>query len=104
MKQNNQLKYVDLDFGPKNDGDIEGHKFSLYKTGKIPAKGYVKPSEIKWASAETLCDPGEIPQFVDDGASSNECKQGTLGNCWLISAMSVLVTRDELLVGGRRGM
>ena len=27
-----------------------------------------------------------------------------MGDCWLISAMSVLVTRDELLVGGRRGM
>lgn len=61
MKAKKQLKFVDLDFGPQNDGDIDGHKFSLYKTGKIPAKGYVKPSEIKWASPETLCDPGEIP-------------------------------------------
>lgn len=43
-------------------------------------------------------------QFVDDGAASNDCRQGKLGDCWLISAMSTLVTRDELLVGGRRGM
>ena len=61
MKANNSLKFIDLDFGPQNDNDVEGHKFSIYKTGKIPAKGYVKASEIKWASAETLCDPGEIP-------------------------------------------
>ena len=45
-----------------------------------------------------------MPQFVDNGASSNDCKQGGLGDCWLISAMSVLVTRDELLVGGSKGM
>ena len=43
-------------------------------------------------------------QFVDDGAASNDCIQGSLGDCWLISAMSVLVTRDELLVGGRQGL
>ncbi len=45
-----------------------------------------------------------MPQFVDDGAASNDCIQGNLGDCWLISAMSVLATRDELLIGGRRGM
>ena len=30
--------------------------------------------------------------------------QGELGDCWLISALSSVVMRDELLVGGRRGM
>ena len=43
-------------------------------------------------------------QFVDDGVASDDCIQGNLGDCWLISAMSVLATRDELLVGGRAGM
>lgn len=104
LKSKKISKFVDKDFGPQNDSDVDGHRFSLYKDGKIPAKGFTKPSEIEWAYAETLCDPGEVPQFVDDGAASNECKQGNLGDCWLISAMSVLVTRDELLVGGRRGL
>jgi hypothetical protein len=41
---------------------------------------------------------------VDDGVASNDCKQGNLGDCWLISALAVCANRDELLVGGRRGM
>lgn len=32
-------------------------------------------------------------------ASANEVKQGALGDCWFIGALSVLATRDELLRG-----
>ena len=53
---------------------------------------------------EDLCDPGEKVQFVDDGVGSGDCKQGGLGDCWLISAMSVLATKDELITGGQKGM
>ncbi len=38
--------------------------------------------------------------FIIDGASANDVKQGKIGDCWLISALSVLATRDELLRGG----
>lgn len=76
----------------------------MYKNGDVPRKGYTEPKMANWVFAETLCDPGEVPQFVDDGVSSADCIQGNLGDCWFISAMSVLATRDELLVGGRRGM
>ena len=105
LKKTKARKYQDPDFGPKDDGttDPEGHKMAMYKTG-VPPLGYPAPDECKWVYSETLCDPGEQPQFVDDGAASEDCIQGKLGDCWLISAMSVLVTRDELLVGGRRGM
>ena len=104
MEKSKTKKYFDVDFGPKDENDIRGHRFSMYKDGTVPQKGYKEPEEVEWVFAEQLCDPGEVPQFVDDGASSQDCVQGQLGDCWLISAMSVLVTRDELLVGGRRGM
>lgn len=38
--------------------------------------------------------------FINEGASANDVKQGKIGDCWLISALSVLATRDELLTGG----
>ena len=98
----NTKKYIDPDFGPMRKSDIERSKFSLYKNGEIPKKGYPEPAEVDWVWAETLSE--KPPQFVDDGAASNDCVQGNLGDCWLISAMSVLAERDELLVGGRRGM
>lgn len=104
LKKRGATKYLDTDFGPKSKTDIKGHRFSMYKDGNVPQKGYAEPEEVEWVYSEELCDPGEKPQFVDDGASSNDCKQGGLGDCWLISAMAVLVNRDELLVGGRRGL
>lgn len=75
----------------------------MYKTGTAP-KGYPDPEECDWVYADKLCKPGQFPQFVDDGVASSDCVQGKLGDCWLISAMSVLATRDELIIGGRRGM
>lgn len=41
---------------------------------------------------------------MDDGVAANDCKQGSLADCWFIAGLSMLATRDELLVGGRKGM
>ena len=37
--------------------------------------------------------------IFSDGIESNYIIQGCLGNCWLISALSVLATKDYLLRG-----
>ena len=48
---------------------------------------------------EEYLDEGVTPKFVKGDASANEVKQGALGDCWFIGALSVLATRDELLRG-----
>lgn len=100
-------KWVDPDFGPRNAQDIVGHKMSLYKDGNPPQKGYKEPDEVEWMQYDEMSKKNNAngkPGFIDGGAASTDCIQGDLGDCWLISAMSVLVTRDELLVGGLGGM
>lgn len=77
---------------------------ALYKEGKIPAPGYPEPNTIKWVNAKDICGPGTKPKFVDQGAGANDVRQGTLGDCWFIGALSVIATRDELLRGGSQGM
>ena len=42
--------------------------------------------------------------FIKGGASAEDCVQGELGDCWLMSALSVAANRDELIVGGVKGM
>jgi hypothetical protein len=103
--------YFDPDFGPRTDQDEDGSRFAMYKTGEMPKKGYPDPKKVTWVPIQKLVtkkdeNSGKVKttQFVDDGVASDDCMQGNLGDCWLISAMSVLATRDELLIGGRKGM
>lgn len=68
----------------------------MYYTG-VPPPNCPDPEDIQWIRPEDYNN--EAPVFIHDGASANDVKQGILGNCWLISALSVLATRDELLSG-----
>mmetsp|Transcript_30454 Transcript_30454/g.46651 ORF Transcript_30454/g.46651 Transcript_30454/m.46651 type:complete len:220 (+) Transcript_30454:409-1068(+) len=73
MKKNKQNSYIDPDFGPQGKNDDKGHKFSIYKTGEPPMKGYPETKDIDWVFSDKLCRPGIEAQFVKDGASSNDC-------------------------------
>ena len=104
LKAKNNKHYIDPHFGPDPNKKIDynGHNCCLYKTGEVPQKGYVEPDDIEWVFAEELSK--ETPQFIDNKPTTDDCKQGEIGDCWFISALSVLVERDELLRGGRDGM
>ena len=49
--------------------------------------------EDDWSSGDAVCSAGRL--FVD-GASASDAAQGTLGDCWLIGALSVLAGREDL--------
>ena len=59
MKKANQTEYIDPHFGAKDKNDDIGHRYSLYRQGVVPQKGYPEPDKIEWAFAEQLCDSGE---------------------------------------------
>ena len=46
-----------------------------------------------------LSDISDSTQFFSDGIESNDVIQGCLGDCWTVSALSFLATKDYLLRG-----
>jgi hypothetical protein len=48
-------KFMDKDFGPQRASDLERCKYTMYKTGEIPRKGYPDPRETEFAWAEDIC-------------------------------------------------
>ena len=90
-------EYLDKDFGPQpNDAGV-GNKFSLYINGTCP-KGHMDPSVIDWYRMTDI-SPEKSPVFFDDTIDTNDVMQGALGDCWFISALSVIATKDHLLRG-----
>ena len=48
MKKSGQQKFFDLDFGPKNDRDQQGHKLSMWRDGTSPGPGFPDPQDCEW--------------------------------------------------------
>ena len=99
MKQA-EKKWRDPDFGPLSDK--QGGAFSIYYDGQDQDHLPSKLEDIQWLRPEQyLADVEDAtePVFIKAGSSSNEVKQGNIGNCWFISALSILATHDELIVG-----
>ena len=74
----------------------------MYFDGNPQPGGSPDPEGIEWMRPEEYCT--EDPEFINEGASANDVKQGRIGNCWFISALSVLACRDNLLRGGINDM
>ena len=88
-------EFIDKDFGPQINDNGVGNKFSLYLNGNA-LKGHMDPTMIEWYRMTQISSE---PHFIDDGAEANDVMQGALGDCWFISALSVLATKDHLLRG-----
>ena len=90
-------------------GDPDGAA-ALYPGGALPAPGYVAPQDVAWERLlandgdddccglvnDEALSPFTCRTFVNAAASS-EPQQGRLGDCWLLGALSLLATRDDLL-------
>lgn len=48
--------FIDKDFGPKDENDIDGNRFALYCTGVPPHRGFYDPSIIEWLMPEDITD------------------------------------------------
>ena len=87
--------FDDPDFGPHlgNNGDV-----CLYWNSEPPSSSYPNPhtKEFQWKSAK---DVYANPDFIKAGTESGDVIQGSLGDCWLIGALSVMALRDDLLYG-----
>lgn len=90
--------WFDKDFGPQSADDLEGKANSMYCNGVKP-QSHADPAQCEWLRPSEYLDEGVTAKFVKGDASANEVKQGALGDCWFIGALSVLATRDELLRG-----
>ena len=87
-------KWFDPDFGSQPN-DNKKNKESLYGDGEVP-RGSPRDTNVEWYPLSQISD---CAQFFSDGVESNDVIQGCLGDCWFISALSVLATKDYLLRG-----
>ena len=90
----NGEKWIDPDFGDQKNNSKK-NKESLFGDGPPPS-GSPSDRNIQWYPLTEISD---YAQFFSDGIESNDVMQGGLGDCWFISALSVIATKDYLLRG-----
>ena len=92
----NEAKWSDPDFGPQPNDNGMGNKKSIYgEFGSAQTLG-INVDNISWYGIKEI---NENATFFYDGTESNDVLQGALGDCWFISALSVIATKDYLLRG-----
>ena len=95
LKENE--KFFDEEFGswPEDkDPSNKMGKSSIYFN--LAPKGQVDPSLIEWYRIDEI---SKNPQFLCNTSGSSEVVQGALGDCWFISALAAISTKDHLIRG-----
>ena len=95
LKENE--KFFDEEFGswPEDkDPSNKMGKSSIYFN--LAPKGQVDPSLIEWYRIDEI---SKNPQFLCNTSDSSEVVQGALGDCWFISALAAISTKDHLIRG-----
>ncbi len=89
-------QWKDPDFGPQENDNGKGHKKSIFGERASPQSTGLNLKDIEWYSIKEI---NENATFFYDGTESNDVMQGVLGDCWFISALSIIATKDYLLRG-----
>jgi calpain len=92
-------KWDDPEFGPNEKTDPTG-LMSLYFYDNMIPPGCPDAETIEWRRPEEICTETE-PKFFDGGASAADVMQSSfLGNCWFVSALSIIAAGHDTLIRG----
>ena len=89
-------KWTDPDFGPQNKDKGKGNRRSIYGHKGNLDKMKINPDNIEWYRINEINDEAT---FFYDGTEPNDLIQGNIKDCWFLSALSLIATKDYLLRG-----
>ena len=89
-------QWIDPDFGPQENDNGKGNRKSIFGDRGSSESTGINSKDIEWYSIKEI---NEDATFFYDGTESNDVMQGALGDCWFISALSIIATKDYLLRG-----
>ncbi|CAD8122270.1 unnamed protein product [Paramecium sonneborni] len=95
IKLNKQKYWEDPEFG-SSQTDPYGSN-AIYRVENLPIQGWPDAKDICWQRISEICSDWV---FMDEnGANANDVIQSHyLGDCWLISALTIIASNDKYLV------
>ena len=95
LQKSGKQYFEDPEFGPKGLEDPHGYKSICFDP---PYVGAPSEDEISWMRPAEIA-PGLAVGFAPDGPNSVDVNQGLVGDCWMVSALSILGSNRGLLMG-----